>query len=53
MCWRRRSAGKFVIYSVHPDIACGGNVRNMKSLDLGCCRFEILQPSLKPPRPTK
>jgi hypothetical protein len=45
--------GKFVIYSVHPDIACGANARNMKSLDLGCCRFEILQPSLKPSHPIK
>jgi DNA-binding transcriptional ArsR family regulator len=45
--------GKFVIYSVHPDIACGANARNMKSIDLGCCRLEILQPSLKPPRPIK
>jgi len=43
--------GKFVIYSVHPDIASSPNARDMKSLDLGCCRFEILQPRLKRPHP--
>lgn len=45
--------GKFVIYSVHPEIVCDLNGRNMKSIDLGCCRFEILQPSLKPPHSIK
>jgi DNA-binding transcriptional ArsR family regulator len=45
--------GKFVIYSVHPDIACRGEVRDMKSLDLGCCRLDIVQPTLKMGRPAK
>jgi DNA-binding transcriptional ArsR family regulator len=45
--------GKFVIYSVHPEIACRSEVRNMKSIDLGCCRFEILQPGSKTSHPTR
>jgi DNA-binding transcriptional ArsR family regulator len=45
--------GRFVIYSIHSEITSRANARNMKSLDLGCCRFEILQPSLKPPHPAK
>jgi len=35
--------GKFVIYSLHPDVASGEQMRNMKSLDLGCCRIDLLQ----------
>ena len=35
--------GKFVIYSLHPDIAGRERIRNMKSLDLGCCRIDLLQ----------
>jgi DNA-binding transcriptional ArsR family regulator len=45
--------GKFVIYSVHPNIACRENARNMKSLDLGCCRIDLLQASSKTPHPIK
>jgi DNA-binding transcriptional ArsR family regulator len=48
-----KKSGKFVIYSVHPDIACQADVRDMKSLDLGCCRLDIVQPSVKTSRPTK
>ncbi|HTU27202.1 MAG TPA: metalloregulator ArsR/SmtB family transcription factor [Pirellulales bacterium] len=44
--------GKFVIYSVHPEITCE-DVQNRKSIDLGCCRFEILQPTPLRQRPTK
>jgi ArsR family transcriptional regulator len=46
-----RKQGKFVIYSVHPDIACRNEVRDVESLDLGCCRLDIVQPSLKVARP--
>jgi ArsR family transcriptional regulator, nickel/cobalt-responsive transcriptional repressor len=45
--------GKFVIYSVHPDVASPGDVQGTRSLDLGCCRLDIVQPSLKMTRPLK
>jgi DNA-binding transcriptional ArsR family regulator len=45
--------GRFVIYSVPAEIAGSPNARNMKSIDLGCCRFEILQPTPKNSHPPK
>jgi len=48
-----KKQGKFVIYSVHPEISCRGELRDIKSLDLGCCRLDIVQPTLKMPRPAK
>lgn len=34
---RDEKSGKFVIYSLHPDICSGENT----SLDLGCCRLDL------------
>ena len=37
--------GKFVIYSLHPEIAADTDaLGGMKTLDLGCCRLDLLQP---------
>jgi ArsR family transcriptional regulator len=30
-------SGKYVIYSLHPDVSSGANT----SLDLGCCRLDL------------
>ncbi len=36
--------GKYVIYSLHPEIADGiDRFGDMKSLDLGCCRLDLVQ----------
>ena len=48
-----RKQGKFVIYSVHPEIAGHANGRELKLIELGCCRLEIVQPVLKVARTTK
>ena len=48
-----RKQGKFVIYSVCPKISAETNGRDIKSLDLGCCRLDIVQPTIKMARPTK
>jgi DNA-binding transcriptional ArsR family regulator len=44
---RSRKQGKFVIYSVPPEIGdtgvtCGGT----KTIDLGCCQLDLVQPKL-------
>jgi DNA-binding transcriptional ArsR family regulator len=37
--------GKYVIYSLHPELAARGDeLLDMKTLDLGCCRLDLLQP---------
>ncbi len=37
--------GKFVIYSLHPQIAgTGVSLVGVKTLDLGCCRLDLAQP---------
>src|SRR5262249_36637920 len=37
--------GKFGIYSLHPDIAAGTKEPGgLRTLDLGCCRLDLLQP---------
>ncbi|MGD9721695.1 MAG: ArsR/SmtB family transcription factor [Pirellulales bacterium] len=39
-----KKRGKFVIYSLDPAIADGdGRVSEMKTLDLGCCRLDLVQ----------
>jgi DNA-binding transcriptional ArsR family regulator len=41
---RTQKRGKFIIYSLHPDIAAAGvNAGGAKTLDLGCCRLDLLQ----------
>lgn len=42
--------GKFVIYSVRPEIARQAKGGDLKSVDLGCCQLDIVQPTLKMPR---
>ena len=36
-----RRRGKFVVYSVHPEVAARATVENERSLDLGCCRLDL------------
>lgn len=39
--------GKFVVYSLDPDIAGAEAVGNVKTLDLGCCRLDLPKPRTK------
>ncbi len=42
---RAEKRGKFITYSLHPEIAAAGRtVDGAKTLDLGCCRLDLLQP---------
>jgi DNA-binding transcriptional ArsR family regulator len=42
---RTRRQGKFVVYSVPPEIAAAGLPQSgLKTLDLGCCQLELVQP---------
>jgi len=44
-----RKQGKFVVYSLPPEIAAGhAQDKEMKTLDLGCCQLDLVQP--KPAR---
>jgi DNA-binding transcriptional ArsR family regulator len=37
--------GKFVVYSLHPEVAAHIEVLGgIKSLDVGCCRLDLLRP---------
>ncbi len=39
-----RRQGKFVIYSLHPEIAADGEkLQEMKTLDLGFCRLDLVR----------
>jgi ArsR family transcriptional regulator len=40
-----RRQGKYVVYSLHPDIAAAGDAGKMKTLDLGCCRLDLPKPA--------
>ena len=35
-----RREGRFMYYSLHPDLLCAGG-KGSKFLDLGCCRLEV------------
>src|SRR5260221_10048343 len=37
--------GKFVIYSLDPEIAASEHWPDMKTLDVGCCRLGLLKPN--------
>jgi DNA-binding transcriptional ArsR family regulator len=39
-----QKAGKFVVYSLCPEIAAGKRLAGTKTLDFGCCRIELPQP---------
>jgi DNA-binding transcriptional ArsR family regulator len=44
---RTRKQGKFVVYSLANDIAVAGiNDGPLKTIDLGCCQLDIVQPKL-------
>jgi DNA-binding transcriptional ArsR family regulator len=36
--------GKFVVYSLDPEIAASEHWRDTKTLDLGCCRLDLPKP---------
>ena len=38
---RDEKQGKFVVYSLHPDIFRPGEPGQVAALDLGCCRLEL------------
>lgn len=42
-----RKEGKFVVYSVPPDVAITGLADGgTKTIDLGCCQLDLVQPTL-------
>jgi DNA-binding transcriptional ArsR family regulator len=44
--------GKFVIYSLLPEVADGMlNSQGAKTIDLGCCQLDLLQPEPLPAKP--
>lgn len=44
-----RKQGKFVIYSLPAEIAANGEITSgIKTLDLGCCQIDLVQPELSP-----
>lgn len=43
-----RKQGKFVIYSLPPEIACAVEDDRIKTIDLGCCQLDLVQPALPP-----
>jgi DNA-binding transcriptional ArsR family regulator len=44
-----RKQGKFVIYSLKPEIASAvGTPDRVKTIDLGCCQLDLVQPQLLP-----
>ena len=39
--------GKFVVYSLHPDVAaCGVNGSGGRIFDFGCCQIDVTKPKL-------
>lgn len=44
-----RKQGRFIIYSLQPEITGAGEDERVKTIDLGCCQLDLVQPTL----PTK
>lgn len=43
-----RREGKFIFYSLPPEIACVVEDDRIKTIDLGCCQLDLVQPKLPP-----
>jgi ArsR family transcriptional regulator len=42
---RPEKDGKFIVYSLHPEIVRAGGPALEKTLDFGCCRVVLFQPN--------
>jgi hypothetical protein len=43
---RTEKHGKFIVYSLEPEIAGDQTQCSEKTLDFGCCRIDLLQPKV-------
>lgn len=43
-----RKQGRFIIYSLPPDVAAAVEDDRIKTIDLGCCQLDLVQPTLPP-----
>lgn len=43
-----RKQGRFIIYSLATDIASAVEGDKIKTIDLGCCQLDLVQPALPP-----